>query len=281
MGEINGMNNQTGILAEFKTIFRKRDLIYNLALKDFKVRYRSAALGFIWMLLNPILQMLVLSVVFSFIVRIPVDVPFPLFLLCGLLPWNFMAMSLGVGASSLVNERNLIKKVYFPREIIPISVTAGHFINFVVAMLLFLPVPLLILKSWSWALLFLPVPMILLALFTVSITSLATISDAFFRDTRFIVESLIMVWFYATPIFYPIDFLTSFADKVPSWVMPILQLVRFNPMAGIVTMFRSILLYGKLPAISDCLYVTVVTLVLAFISFMLYRRHGPIIADKM
>ncbi|MCD4655598.1 ABC transporter permease [bacterium] len=273
--------NQTSIPEEFMNIFRKRDLIYNLALKDFKVRYRSATLGFIWMLLNPVLQMLVLSLVFSFIVKIPVDVPFPLFLLCGLLPWNFMAMSLGVGVSSLVNERNLVKKVYFPREIIPVSITTGHFINFVVAMLLFMPVPLLILKSWSWALLFLPIPMILLAMFTVSITSLATISDAFFRDTRFIVEALIMVWFYATPIFYPIQFLTSLSDKVPDWAMPLLQLIRFNPMAGIITMFRSILLYGEIPAASDCWYVAIVTSILAIISFMLYRRHGPVVADQM
>lgn len=268
-------------LNEISSIISKRDLIYNLAIKDFKVRYRSAALGFIWMLLNPILQMIVLSIVFSFIVKVPVDVPFPIFLLCGLLPWNFMAMSLGVGASSLVTERNLVKKVYFPREIIPISVTAGHFINFLIALLLFLPFPLFILDSWSWALLLLPIPVVLLALFTVSITSLATIGDAFFRDTRFIVEALVMVWFYATPIFYPISFLNSFADKIPGWIMPVIQLIRYNPMAGIINMFRQIILYGKTPQLSEILYVTCLTLILTLTSFMLYRRHGPVVADHM
>ncbi|MBN1297557.1 ABC transporter permease [bacterium] len=266
---------------EIRGILAKRNLIWNLAIKDFKVRYRSATLGFLWMLLNPVLQMIVLSIVFSFIVKVPVSAPYPIFLLCGLLPWNFMAMTLGAGAPSLVNERNLVKKVYFPREIIPISVTAGHFLHFLVALALFLPFPLVILHTWSWALLALPIPILLLAGFTVSLTSLATMGDAFFRDTRFIVEALIMVWFYATPIFYPIEFLTTFADKVPGWIVPVLQLIRFNPMAGIISMFRKILLDGTLPSLFDCLYVGSITALLMIITFGLYRRHGPVVADHM
>ncbi|MBN1879347.1 ABC transporter permease [bacterium] len=272
---------KTSYLHDLKVVFSNRDLIFSLAVKDFKVRYRSATLGFLWMLLNPVLQMLVLSLVFSFIVRIPVDVPYPIFLLCGLLPWNFMSMTLGIGASSLVNERNLVKKLYFPREIIPISVAAGHFINFLIALLLFLPVPLFFLKTWSWALLFLPIPILLLALFTISITSLATLSDAFFRDTRFIVEALLMVWFYATPIFYPYSYLTSLTGVIPRWIMPFVNMIRFNPMAGIISMFRNILLKGEPPRLADGLYVLIITTALLLFSFILYRRHGPIIADHM
>ncbi len=275
------MKESQSFITDIKAIFTNWNLIVNLAIKDFKVRYRNASLGFLWMLLNPILQMLVLSLVFSFIVRIPVDVPFPIFLLCGLLPWNFMAMTLGVGVASLVNERNLVKKVYFPREIIPISIAAGHFINFLIALLLFIPFPLLLLKSWSWNLLLLPFPIILLFVFTVAVTSLATIGDSFFRDTRFIVEALVMIWFYATPIFYPIDFLFSMKHTIPSWAMPFIHLIRFNPMAVIIDMFRSLLLYGKAPSLFDSVYITAVTLALGIISFLLYRKHGPIIADHM
>jgi len=272
----------TELFSEVKVIFSNWDLIYNLAVKDFKVRYRSAILGFLWMLLNPILQMLVLSLVFSFIVRIPVEnVPYPIFLLCGLLPWNFMAMTLNVGASSLVNERNLVKKIYFPREIIPISIAAGHFVNFIIALILFAPVTLIIQKAWSWNLLLLPLPVLLLLMFTISLTSLATIADSFFRDTRFIVEAVLMVWFYATPIFYPIQFLDSLQAKIPGWVLPIISLIRLNPMAGILSMLRNILLYGRPPAIGDCIYVTSITLALTAVSFFAYRRYGPIIADHM
>ena len=274
-------NEKNSYFRDLRVIFSNRDLIYSLALKDFKVRYRSATLGFLWMLLNPVLQMLVLSLVFSFIVRIPVDVPYPIFLLCGLLPWNFMSMTLGIGASSLVNERNLVKKLYFPREIIPISVAAGHFVNFLIALLLFMPVPLIFLRSWSWAILLLPIPILLLALFTVSVTAIATLSDAFFRDTRFIVEALLMVWFYATPIFYPLSFLDSMKTAVPGWASPFLHLIRFNPMAGIISMFRRILLYGEVPALTDGLYVLGITAILLTVAFLLYRRHGPIIADHM
>ncbi|MGB3977269.1 MAG: ABC transporter permease [bacterium] len=275
------MKESQSFITDIKAIFTNWDLIVNLAIKDFKVRYRNASLGFLWMLLNPILQMLVLSLVFSFIVRIPVDVPFPIFLLCGLLPWNFMAMTLGVGVASLVNERNLVKKVYFPREIIPISIAAGHFINFLIALVLFVPFPLFLLKTWSWNLLLLPFPIILLLIFTVAVTSLATIGDSFFRDTRFIVEALVMIWFYATPIFYPIDFLFSMEHTIPSWAMPFIHLIRFNPMAVIIDMFRSLLLYGRAPALFDSVYITVVTLVVAAVSFLLYRKHGPVIADHM
>jgi homopolymeric O-antigen transport system permease protein len=254
-----------------KTLYGYRELIVNLAIKDFKVRYKSAVLGFVWMLLNPVLQMIVLSVVFSIYVKIRVDVPYPLFLLCGLLPWNFLSMSLGAGAHSLVEESNLVKKVYFPREIIPISIVSGHLINFLTALILFLPFPIVMLGHLDWPLLYLPIPLFLLTLFVIGLTALVSNFDVFFRDTRYIAEAVTLVWFYATPIFYPVD-------KVPAGIQLYFKL---NPMVGIVEMFRSILLYGRAPQLEYILYVGVVTAVLIGISVWLYRRRGPIMADHL
>ncbi len=255
-------------------LYSYRELIVNLAVKDFKVRYKSASLGFLWMLLNPVLQMIVLSIVFSLIVRFNLDVPYPLFLLCGLLPWNFFSVSQGAGAHSLVEESNLVKKVYFPREIIPISITLGHLINFVTAMILFLPFPLIICHSYSWNLLFLPIPIALLMLFTLSLTAIVTNLDVFYRDTRYIMDALVMVWFYATPVFYPLKTIHDIAPKLEF-------LFRINPMACIIEMFRSIILYGQFPSIWSILYVLLITLLLGILTVSLYHRRGPVMADYL
>lgn len=252
-----------------KSLFGYRELIVNLAVKDFKVRYKSATLGFVWMLLNPVLQMIVLSVVFSLYVKIQVDVPYPLFLLCGLLPWNFLSMSLSAGSHSLVQESNLVKKVYFPREIIPISIVSGHLINFLTALVLFLPFPILILRNFSWPLLLLPIPVVLLTLFVIGLTSIISNFDVFFRDTRYIAEAVTLVWFYATPIFYPVS-------KVPAGLQFAFKL---NPMVGVVEMFRAILLYGRVPEWEYILYVTGAGVVLTILSLWLFREKGPVMAD--
>ena len=248
-----------------------RNLIVNLAIKDFKVRYKSAVLGFLWMLLNPVLQMIVLSIVFSIYVKIQVDVPYPLFLLSGLLPWNFMSVSLSAGSHSLVEESNLIKKIYFPREIIPISIVTGHFINFLTAIILFLPFPLIILGTASPNLLWLPVPILILILFTTSLTGLVSNLDVFYRDTRYIIEALVMVWFYSTPIFYPVS-------KVPSQLQFFFKL---NPMTGIVEMIRSIILYDRPPHWAYLIYTTGVCWVLIYAVIKLYKKRGPVMADYL
>jgi lipopolysaccharide transport system permease protein len=259
------------VIGYFKTLISYRELIVSLAVKDFKVRYKSAALGFLWMLINPIFQMAVLSVVFSIYIKIKVDVPYPLFLLSGLLPWNFMSVSLSAGSHSLVQESNLIKKVYFPREIIPISIVAGHFINFMIALVLFLPFPLAICHSVSWNLLLLPVPIVLHLLFVLILTALASNLDVFYRDTRYIVEALVMIWFYATPIFYTLDL-------VPVRFQP---LIKLNPMTGITGMFRSILLKGQTPTGGDLATTSGIIVILGILVIFLYSRRGPIMADQL
>lgn len=263
----------------FKQIFSYRELIINLAIKDFKVRYKSATLGFLWMLLNPVLQMIVLSVVFSLIVRFEnLGAPYPLFLLCGLIPWNFLSMSISAGAHSLVEESNLVNKVYFPREIIPISTVLGHFINFITALVIFLPFPLFICKSFSWSLLFLPVPILLLLMFTLSLTALAANLDVFYRDTRYIVDAVVLVWFYATPIFYPIDVIYSVSPSLAGKLGPLFMM---NPMMGYIEMFRSILLHGQFPQFMHLLLAVGWIGVLGTIAAWLYHKRGPVIADHL
>ncbi len=267
------------VVRYFNQIFSYRELILNLAIKDFKVRYKSATLGFLWMLLNPVLQMIVLSVVFSLIVRFEnLGAPYPLFLLCGLIPWNFLSMSVSAGSHSLVEESNLVNKVYFPREIIPISTVLGHFINFITALILFFPIPLFICKSLSWSLLFLPIPIILLLMFTLALTSLVANLDVFYRDTRYIVDALILVWFYATPIFYPIHVIYSVSPTLAGKLGPIFLM---NPMLGFIEMFRSILLLGQFPEPMHLLLATGWIGVLGAIAIWLYHKRGPVMADYL
>ncbi|MBN1551037.1 ABC transporter permease, partial [bacterium] len=239
-------------------------------------RYKNATLGFLWMLLNPVLQMIILSIVFSIYVKINISndypgQPYPVFLLCAILPWNFLSVSLNAGSHSLVEESNLVKKVFFPREIIPISIVVGHLINFLTALLLFLPFPLIFQKQLPWELILLLIPIILLTFFVISLTALVSNLDVFFRDTRYIVEALVMVWFYATPIFYPVSYVP---EKLRLFY-------HCNPMVSFVQMFRDILLKGDVPGWIHIIYTSIIIIFVAGLARILYRKRGPVMADYL
>ncbi|MCX6758084.1 MAG: ABC transporter permease, partial [Candidatus Nealsonbacteria bacterium] len=218
------------IFSFFKKLYGWRDLLFALTTKELKTRYKSAFLGFLWAFLNPLLQMAVLSIVFMFIVRIPVK-NYPLFLFCGLLPWTFFSQSLISGTGSLTANRDLIKKSAFPREILPLSVILSNLINLILSLAILLPA-ILIFANISWPLILLPFAILLHVIFTVGIVLIASSLDIYYRDVSFIIQALTMAWFYLTPVIYPLSMVPQrFAG-----------LYAANPMAGITSLYRFALL---------------------------------------
>jgi ABC-2 type transport system permease protein len=234
-------------------IRRYWELLRSMTEKELRARYKYTVFGFLWLVANPILQMLIIGFVFTFFMKEPV-VHYYYYLFIGLLIWNFFSLSLTKATPSIVFERSLIKKAAFPRSIIPLSIILSNFIHFIVAFLLFLG-PVAILGTLSLATIpYLLIGMMLLCVFTVSFSLLTCALNVRFRDVNFFVQALLIVWFYATPIIYSLT-------QIPR---SLLWLWRLNPLTSIMQLFQYALLGLPLPGpamlTSNIIVITAITM---------------------
>lgn len=243
------------------------DLTFALASKELKSKYKSTAFGFLWIVINPLLQMIVLTIVFSFIIKIQID-NYPLFVFSGLLPWMFFSLSVQAGTSSLIANRDLIKKVPFPREILPISSVLAHLFIFVLSLILLVMFVIIAAGLW-FSLLFLIPLVVLVALFAISLSLLLSSLDVYYRDVSFMLQAILVPWFYLTPILYPISF-------VPKLFLGFYQL---NPMVGIITAFQSIFLGENMVAWSALGVSVLETVILLVVGFFVFKKRSKYFAD--
>lgn len=246
-----------------REIYKYRELIWALALKELRIRYKRSSLGFLWALLNPLLMMLILTAVFSTVMRIPVR-DYAVFLISALLPWTFFSQALTYSAESIVGNGELLKKVAVPKSVFPIAAVLSNSINFVLS-LLPLAIILMLLRfpfHPTWALL--PFSFLALLLFTMGCGFIFAAGNVYFRDVSHIVQLLLAAWFYLSPVIYSLDF-------VPTRFQ---SLFRVNPMFYLLNDFRDLIYYGALPswaAISASLGIGVAALVLGYAVFARYQ----------
>lgn len=239
-------------------------------MKNLKLRYRGTVLGYLWSLLNPVLMMIVYSIVFSYIVRIGVK-NYPIFLLCALLPWGFFSTSLTAASSSIVDNFNLINKVYFPREIFPVSVIFANLLHLIISMII-----LIVFLSFTQTISILPIftlPFAIIAhvVFTIGISLLLSCLTVFYRDIKHILEIVMVIWFYATPIVYPLS-------MVPEKLQIFFCL---NPMAWIISIYRSILFYGECPAISAILATCSFSFLIFYLGCYFFQKYDNLIPKSL
>lgn len=212
------------------------ELLFAMTEKELRARYKHTAFGFLWLVANPVLQMLVIGFVFTFFVKEPVA-HYYFYLFIGLLIWNFFSVSLTKAAPSIVFERALIKKAAFPRAVIPLSILLSNFVHFMIAFALFL-VPASFIGTLSITRFpYLAAGVGLLLLFTVGVSLLTSALNVRFRDINFFTQALLIVWFYATPIIYSLS-------QMPRHL---LWLWRFNPLTSILQLFQHALLNAPAP----------------------------------
>jgi lipopolysaccharide transport system permease protein len=258
-------------MLDFKELWAYRELLVVLAVRDVKVRYKQTVLGVGWAVIQPVMLMLVFSLFFGRLAKMPSDgLPYPVFAYAALLPWTFFANALGASASSVVGASNLVSKVYFPRLIIPLASVGSWLIDLLIATLILLGLMLYYGVGWSWNLLAAPV-LVVAVLFTAlgAGTLLAALNVAY-RDFRYVVPFLLQFWMFATPVVYP-------ASLVPAewhWVL------NLNPMAGLVEGFRSAFL-GR-PFDGDAILLSFAAAVAMFLAGVAYfekveRRFADII----
>lgn len=244
-----------------------KDLTFALASKELKSKYKSTTFGFLWIFVNPLLQMFVLTIVFSFIIKIQVD-NYPLFVFSGLLPWMFFSLSVQSGTSSLIANRDLIKKVPFPREIVPISSVIAHLFMFVLSLAL-LVIFVVTTSGLLFLLLFLIPILFLITLLAISISLLLSSLDVYYRDVSFMLQAILIPWFYLTPIVYPISL-------VPKQFLDIYQV---NPMVGITTAFQAIFLKANITDWSALVVSVIETMILLPIGFFVFKKRSKYFAD--
>jgi len=226
-----------------------KELMVNLTLRELRTKYKRSMLGWIWSLLNPLATMVILSLVFGVFLRIrpPTGSPsglnnFPLFLLCGLLPWTFLINGTNGSISSLVGNANLIKKSYFPRELLVASQVLAWLISFAIEMLV---LTVVLLAVGNLALPYLPAVVLIMFALAVFVTGLGlalSAANVYFRDVEHFVAILFQVWFYLTPILYPIS-------QVPERPGVLRDLYGLNPMVVFVEALRDCLYDLRFPSV--------------------------------
>ncbi len=246
-----------------RELWQYRELLYFLTWRDIKVRYKQTALGAAWAVIQPVFMMVVFSLFFGRLAKVPSDgIPYPVFTLCALLPWQLFAHALTESSNSLVSNQNLITKVYFPRLVVPLSAVMGGLIDFAIAFVILLGMMLYYGIVPGWQIVTLPGFILLAILTALGVGLWLSALNVQYRDVRYTINFLIQFWLFATPVAYP-------SSIVPEkWR----ALYGLNPMAGVVEGFRWALL-GKAQAPGALLWVSVVVVVLILIGGLYYFRR--------
>lgn len=228
---------QGGLPDSWREIGTYSHLLRNLVARDLKLKYKGSVFGLLWSLANPLLMLAVYTLAFRYIIRVQVE-NFPIFFIVGYLPFVFLSTSLTLGATCLVDNAALIAKIYFPRQVLPYSVVLSSAIQFLLALACLAPVLWVVGLAVTPALIAVPLIVALQVLFAIGLVLALSVAHTRYRDTRHFLEIGLVVWFWVTPIVYPLD-------MVPD---PLRMFIAGNPMTAFLEAYRAVLLEGVLPA---------------------------------
>ena len=251
-------------------LIRYRDLLYTLSVHRVKVRYKQSILGVTWAIIQPVAMAIILTAIFAFIVRMPSEgLPYVLFAYVALLPWNYLSTSLTSSTNGFVSHAQLINKVYFPREILPLTYVAAALFDFLiassvlVALLLYYRVPL------TLNLLFVVPIVIVLTIFIIAAALALSAVQVRFRDVGVAIPVVLQVLMFASPVLYPLA-------VVPARFRSVYQL---NPIAGIIEGLRNAVLHGQAPNLTALLFSALASIVLLIIAYSYFKRVEATMAD--
>jgi ABC-2 type transport system permease protein len=263
---------------------RYRELFANLTLRELRSKYKRSLLGWGWSMLNPLAQMAVYSLVFGFFLKVepPVGEPsglhvFALFLLCGLLPWTFLSNGLTAGMGSLLANANLVKKVWFPRQLLVASTVASWAVSFVIELGV-LTVVLLVVGNF--VLPWLPAALaigVLEAAFVLGLALTLSVCSVYLRDLEYVVGILLQIWFYATPIVYPVRVVAEALEDHPR----LLRLYELNPMTRFVEAYRDVLYSLRFPSASTLGYLALCSVVSLSIGLWTFAKLDRRLAEEL
>ncbi len=249
-----------------RELYEYREMIFSLVKRDLKGRYKGSVLGFFWTFLNPLLQLCVYTMVFSVIMRNDIE-QYYLFLFVALIPWIFFSTSVSGGSGCIWAQQDMVKKIYFPREVLPVAYVTSQFVNMLLCFLVIFAVMLFSgrgVNPGAWLFL-IPIMLIeyIMSLGAALVSSAVTV---YVRDVEYILGIITMAWQFMTPIMYSID-------QVPTEILPVFYL---NPMTPVIVAYRDILYYGQFPkmeTLGQAFAFGVLLLGMGLLVFRILKRH--------
>ncbi len=254
----------------FKELYNYRELLKTTVKKEIRGKYKGSFLGILWSFVNPLLMTLIYAIVFPFLLRNTTP-HYVTYLIIGILPWNWFTTVISQGTSTFLANAGIIKKVYFPREILPISVVTSGLINFLISCIII--IIFLICSGIGFSINILFLPLILFAQFIISLAIIFVTSsiNVYIRDAEYIINFFIQMLFYATPILYSLD-------MFPNYIQNLLLL---NPLVTIINGYRNIFYYQTIPPIKSSLIIIGVGLIALYISYKIFKKLEKGFAEEL
>jgi ABC-2 type transport system permease protein len=254
-----------------KEIYEYRQMIFGLVKKDLRGRYKGSVLGFLWTFINPLLQLIVYTFVFSTVLRSGIE-KYYLFLFVALIPWIFFSTAVAGGAGCVLGQKGMVTKIYFPREVLPISHVTSAFVNMLYTFIVVIAVVLISgVTPKILALLCLPVIMIVEYLLALGIAMIVSAVTVFFRDMEYIIGIVVMAWQFLSPVMYAVDL-------VPESLRGIFMM---NPMTPVIIAYREVLYYGNIPQLGTLLTAVIMGIVFLIIGFMVFGKLKKRFAEEL
>ena len=253
-----------------KNLYQYRELLKSNVKKEIRGKYKGSFLGVLWSFVNPLLQVLVYAIVFPYIMRVKTD-NYLVFLIIGIIPWTFFTYVLNQGMITVRMNAGIIKKVYFPREILPISVATSGLVNFLISCVIILMFCIFGGVGITWHLVFLPLIAIFQYVLQLGLTLGLSAINIYIKDTEYIVQFFMNMLFYGTPILYTA---TLFPERY-RWILYL------NPMAQIINAYRDIFLYHQIPDLFGLVYMAGVSVILFIIGLAIFRKLEKGFAEEV
>ena len=255
----------------FKELYQYREFLYTNVKKDIRGKYKASFLGVLWSFINPLLQVVVYAIVFPYIMRVQTD-NYLVFLICGIIPWTWFTMSLSLGTTCITNNGNLIKKVYFPREILPISTVTSGMVNFLISCIIIILFAIFGGIGVSWHIVFLPLVVLVQYIFSLSFSLLLSAFNVYVKDVEYMVTFILNLMFYVTPILYTAD---MFAGSKFSFIF------KLNPMTYFVESYRNIFYVHTIPGIKSLLGLLLIGIVFLTICYYIFKKLSKRFAEEI
>lgn len=253
-----------------KNIYNYRELLKNNVKKEIRGKYKNSALGVIWTFLNPLLQLLVYALIFPLILKTTQEY-YVIFVCVGLIPWTFFTTSVSQSAWTIIANGNIVKKVYFPREILPISVVTSGMVNFLISTLIIVAFCLIYGLGLTKYVVFFPLILIIQYVFQLGVAFILSAATVYFRDLEHFIQIVLQVMFYATPIVYA-------GETIPEAFRFIINL---NPMAHIINGYRAIFYNQTMPDLKILAIVFILSIALCIIGYFIFRKLQKGFAEEL
>ena len=255
----------------FKELFQYREFLHTSVKKEIRGKYKGSFLGVLWSFINPLLQVLVYAIVFPYIMKVKTP-NYLIFLICGIIPWTWFITSLSQGTTTITNNSNLIKKVYFPREIMPISVVTSGLVNFLISCLIILLFLLFGGCGISWHLIFLPIIVVIQYLITLAFVFLLSAINVYVKDVEYMVSFILNLLFYATPVLYSYELFEG---------TNLIWLFKLNPMAHLINSYRDIFYVHKIPEFLNLFVLFCIGIGLLIICYLIFDKLEKRFAEEI